>query len=152
MHSFSKHVQGRDIFTRQQMANEFKEAYKRLPVRCHLLENLANFKDLVHLVTRRVHGITRFQAFLISREGDWIVVTVKLKMHDDDWLGFSSNGKDVGSGPDFKPWRLMRFNAVRLEETPRYPLKEVPEEVIHQVEMRHEASWKKLAGAFPGGK
>ena len=134
------------------MAGEFQEAYKTLEVRCQVLENLANFKDLVALVTRRINGITNFQGFYIFREGAWIVVMVKLKMHDDAWLGFSSDGKEVGSGLGFKPWRLMRCTDVRLEEAPPYPLKKVPEEVIHQIEMRQEASWKRLPGAFPGGE
>ena len=52
----------------------------------------------------------------------------------------------------FKPWRLMRYTDVRLEEDPPYPLKKVPEEAIHQIEMRKEASWKRLPGAFSGGE
>eukprot|EP00904_Undaria_pinnatifida_P012014 jgi/Undpi1/7943/HiC_scaffold_24.g10415.m1 len=45
----------------------------------------------------------------------------------------------------------MRYTDVRLEEDPPYPLKKVPEEAIHQIEMRKEASWKRLPGAFSGG-
>eukprot|EP00903_Cladosiphon_okamuranus_P021646 g19900.t1 len=140
---------GEDIFSRQQMANEFQEAYQKVEVRRQILENMANFKDLVALVTRRIHLITNFQGFHLFREGEWIVVVVKLKMHDEDWLGFSSDGKKVGSGPDFKPWRLMLCNDMRLEEAPPYHLKEVPDEVINQVQMRQEASWMKLPGAYP---
>lgn len=134
------------------MANEFEEAYKAVEVRTQLLENLANFKGLVAMVTNRIPGITRFQGFHIVREGGWMVVTVKLKMHHDTWLGFSSDGKSVGSGSGFKPWRLMRCNAVRLEGTPPYQLKKVPDEVIHQVQKRQEASWLKLNAAYPGGE
>ena len=134
------------------MAAEFQEAYRKVEVRCQILENMANLKDLVTLVTRRIHLITKFQGFRLFREGDWIVVVVKLKMHHEDWLGFSSDGKKVGSGPDFKPWRLMRCNDVRLEETPPYQLKKVPDEVIHQVQLRQEASWARLPAAFPAGE
>lgn len=152
LRSFSRQVKGKDIFTRQQMANEFQEASKKVEVRCQVLENLANFKDLVALVTRRIHGITNFQGFHLFQEGDWIVVVVKLRMHHDDWLGFGSDGKEVGSGPGYKPWRLMRCTGVRLEEAPPYQLREVLEEVIHQVWMRQEALWTTLPGAFPAGE
>lgn len=134
------------------MAEEFREAYKKLPVQCEVPENLANFKDLVAPVTRRIPNITKYQAFQISRDGPWMVVTVKLRMHDDIWLNFSADGKEVGSEPSFKPWRIMRRTAVRLEEAPPYTLKDVPAMVIHQLKMRQEASWRKLASAYPGGE
>ena len=81
-----------------------------------------------------------------------MVVAVKRKMHEDVWSGFSEDGKEVGSGPGFRPWRLMRYNAVRLEEAPPYLLKKVPPEVIRNVQQRQEAMKKKLHANFPGGE
>ena len=77
------------------------------------------------------------------------MVKVKKKMHHDDWLGFSSDGKTVGSGEDFTTWRLMRERSVRLEETPPYLLKAVDAEIIHKIEIRQRASWTRLPAAFP---
>eukprot|EP00903_Cladosiphon_okamuranus_P018358 g16889.t1 len=147
---FSRAVKGRNIFTREQLGDTFKAAYKKVPVRWRTLENLGNFKDLSSPLTRKVYSITSFQAFLITREGSSLVVRVKKKMHDDNWLGFSEDGKPVGYGAGLTPWRLMHKNAVRLEATPDYELKTVPPEVIRQIEIRQQASWTKLPAAFPG--
>lgn len=132
------------MFTREHLAEFFESAYKTLPVKCRTLENLANFKDLVQPVTRRIPNITKFQAFNISKEGTAIVAKVKTKLHHDDWLGFSADGKTVGTGAGFTGWRLMRERDVRLEETPSYLLKTVDEEIIRKIQTRQEASWKRL--------
>jgi len=150
--SFSRSVAKQDVFTRQQLSEKFQEGYESLEVRCRTLENLANFKDLVAPVTNRIPNITKYHGFHIYREGLWMVLTVKLKMHDDVWLGFSEDGKEVGSGAGFRPWRLMRQSAVRLEEAPPYQLKTVPPEIIRQVKLRQEAMLKKLPSNFPGGE
>ena len=68
------------------------------------------------------------------------MVKAKKKVHHDDWLGFSSDGKTVGSREDFAAWRLMRERSVRLEETPPYLLKAVDAKIIHKIEIRQKAS------------
>ena len=103
-------------------------------------------------VTGRIYNISKFQACKISKEGSAIVVKVKKKVHHDDWLGFSSDWKTVGSGEDFASWRLMRKPSVRLEETPPYLLKVVDAEIIHEIEIRQKASWTRLPAAFSGGE
>lgn len=133
------------MFTRDHLAQYFEKAYVKLPVKCRSLENLANFKDLVSPVTRRIPNITKFQAFHISKEGSAILAKVKTKLHHDDWLGFSADGKTVGTGDGFTGWRLMRARDVRLEETPSYLLKTVDEEIIRKIQIRQEASWQRLA-------
>ena len=80
------------------------------------------------------------------------MVKAKKKVHHDDWLGFSSDGKTVGSGEDFAAWRLMRERSVRLEETPPYLLKAVDAKIIHKIEIRQKASWTILPAAFSGGE
>ena len=130
-------MRGRNVFSREHLAEVFESAYTTLPVKFRTLESLANFKDLVKPVTGRIYNIiSKFQAFKISKEGSAIVVEVKKKMHHDDWLGFTSDGKTVGSGEDFAAWRLMRERSVRLEETPPYLLKAVDAEIIHKIEIR----------------
>ena len=140
------------MFSREHLAEVFERAYTTLPVKCRTLESLANFKDLVDPVTRRIHNITKFQAFKISKEGSAIVVKVKKRMHHEDWLGFTGDGKTVGSGEGFTGWRLMRERSVRLEDTSSYLLKTVDAEIIHKIEMRQKASWTRLPAAFPGGE
>lgn len=151
LRSFAKAVKGVDIFTREELGDAFRRGYKKVPVQCRTLENLANFKDLVAPVTRRVPNITNYQAFKIYKEGPSMVVTVKKKMHHEDWLGFSEDGKTVGGGPGFSPWRLMHAHAVHLEATPPYELKLVQDEIIHRVDLRQQASWEKLPVAYVGG-
>ena len=145
-------MKGRNVFSREHLAEVFESAYTTLPVKCRTLESLANFKDLVKPVTGRIYNISKFQAFRISKEGSAIVVKVKKKMHHDDWLGFSGDGKTVGSGEGFAAWRLMRERSVRLEETPPYLLKAVDAEIIRKIEIRQKASWTRLPAAFPGGE
>ena len=94
-------MRGRNVFSREHLAEVFESAYTTLPVKCRTLESLPNFKDLVKSVTGRIYNISKLQAFKISKEGSAIVVKAKKKMHHDDWLGFSSDGKTVGSGEDF---------------------------------------------------
>lgn len=127
-------------------------AYSTLPVKSRTLENLGNFKKLVSPVTRRIPNITKFQAFQIYKEGSEILVKVKRKTHHSNWLGFTADGKTAGAGEGFNEWRLMLVGSVRLEKMPRYHLKKVDPNVIHQIELRQEASWKRLADAFPGGE
>lgn len=114
--SFARSVKGCAVFTREHLGEFFESAYKTLPVKCRTLENLANFKDLVQPVTRRIPNITTFQAFNITKEGTAIVAKVKNKLHHDDWLGFSTDGKTVGTGAGFRGWHLMRERDVRLED------------------------------------
>ncbi|CAN0235725.1 unnamed protein product [Ascophyllum nodosum] len=71
-------------------------------------------------------------------------------MHHEDWLGFTGDGKTVGSGEGITGWRLMRERSVRLEDTPSYLLEAVDPEIIHKIEMRQKASWTRLSAAFPG--
>ena len=80
------------------------------------------------------------------------MVKVKKKMHHEDWLGFTGDGKTVGSGEGVTGWRLMRERSVRLEDTPSYLLEAVDPEIIHKIEMRQKASWTRLSAAFPGGE
>lgn len=150
--SFARDVAGRNVFSREHLAEVFERAYTTLEVKCRTLERLANFKDLVKPVTRRIPNITQFQAFNISKERGSIVVKVKKKLHAEDWLGFSDDGKTVGNGQGYTAWRIMRTGSVRLEETPPYCLKEVDEAIIRKIEQRQQASWPRLAAAFPGGE
>jgi len=150
--SFSKAVKGRNVYTRVHLGEVFTGAYKKLRVRCRTLENLGNFKGLLTPAVRRVPGITRFQAFRISKEGSRMVVEVKRKMHHPNWLGFSPGGEEVGSGEGFEPLRILRSGAVRFHDTPPYELKRVDPEVIRQIEIRQTASQERLAAAAFGGE
>lgn len=152
LNSFSKGVKGRNVFSREHLGEVFEHSYRTVPVRSRTLENLGNFKGLVYGATRHVPGITGFQAFRISKEGPQIVVKVKRKMHHDTWLGFSPDGKTVGSGEGFAGWRILRVGAVRLEATPPFHLKDVDPEIIRHIEIRQRASWARLPASFPGGK
>ncbi|CAN0432499.1 unnamed protein product, partial [Pylaiella littoralis] len=147
---FSKGVKGRNVFSREHLGEVFEHSYRTVPVRSRTLENLGNFKGLVYGATRHVPGITGFQAFRISKEGPQIVVKVKRRMHHDTWLGFSPDGKTVGSGEGFAGWRILRTGAVRLEATPPFHLKDVDPEIIRQIEIRQRASWARLPASFPG--
>lgn len=149
--SFARAVKGCNVFSREHLAEFFARAYLTLPVQSRTLENLANFKDLVKPVTRRIHDITKFHAFRIHKEGSAVLVEVKEKVHHPNWLGFSADGKTVGTGEGFKGWRLMRVGSVRLEGAPPYLLKVVDPTIIRQIELRQQASWQRLPAAFPGG-
>ena len=138
--SFARAVSGRNVFSREHLVEIFASAYLTLSVKCRTLENLGNFKDLVSPVTHRVHNITKFQAFQIYKEGSDMLVKVKVKMHDSNWLGFSADGKTVGAGEGFNGWRIMRAGSVRLEGAPPYSLKVVHPNVIHLIEQRQRAS------------
>lgn len=152
MNSFAKAAKGRNIFTRSLLSGLLKGAYKYLPVSCETLKNLGNFKGLVRDVVRKIPLITHYRAFRIEMEGPAVVVSVKNFMHEAHWLGFSADGKGVGSGEGFKPHRLFYAGMVRLEGTPAYTLKEVDEFTIHQIEMRQGASHSRLAASFPGSE
>eukprot|EP00904_Undaria_pinnatifida_P006121 jgi/Undpi1/2639/HiC_scaffold_13.g06018.m1 len=147
---FARAVKGCNVFSREHLAEFFARAYLTLPVQSRTLENLANFKDLVKPVTRRIHDITKFHAFRIHKEGSAVLVEVKEKVHHPNWLGFSADGKTVGTGEGFKGWRLMRVGSVRLEGAPPYLLKVVDPTIIRQIELRQQASWQRLPAAFPG--
>ena len=67
--SFAKAVRGRNVFSREHLAEVFESAYTTLPVKCRTLESLANFMDLVKPVTGQIYNISKFQAFKILREG-----------------------------------------------------------------------------------
>ncbi|CAB1119301.1 unnamed protein product [Ectocarpus sp. CCAP 1310/34] len=147
----AKAVGGVEIFTREEVGDAFRRGYKKIQVKCRTLEHLANFKELVAPVTRRIPIITNYRAFKIYKKGPSVVVTVKKKMHHEDWLGFSEDGKTVGSRAGFRPWRLMHAHAVYLKATPPYELKLVQDEIIHRGDLRQQASWENLPVANAGG-
>lgn len=150
--SFSRGVKGQNVFTRRQLGKVFADSFTALPVRTRTLENMGNFKDLLAPFVRRTHGITRFQAYRISKDGSYITLEVKYKMHHDNWLGFSDDGREVGSGEGYKPLRILRSGAVLFENAPATTFKEVDPQIIRQIGIRQTASWSRVAASFPGGE
>lgn len=140
------------MFDRAHLADVFAESYKALPVRTRTLENMGNFKGLVAKAVRRIPGISGFQAFRVRKEGSYMTVEVKRKMYHDVWLGFTSYGREVGSGEGYSPFRILTSGAVRFENTPDYPLKVVDPDIIRQIGIRQQASWPRVAASYPGGE
>lgn len=152
LNRFAADVEGRNIFARSQLASILSAAYTAVPVRCRTLTNLGNFKGAIHGNVNRIHKISTFRAFRVSRSGHAIVVQVKNNMHDENWLGFSPNGKGVGTGDGFAPHRLFYASSLRIEGTPAYELKVVGQKTLELIKQRCVASRVRMPAAFPGGE
>jgi hypothetical protein len=138
----------RDIFTRQQQGEAFRESYKTLPVITTTLRNLGNFKSVFQGtgVVYRLPKITKARAFQLLRQGSHqVVVGMKEFMHHDEFTGMAADGSFVG-----EPHPFFVGGVPLVEEADPFPLKSVDEDTINKIHQRCQSLHSRVDALYPG--
>lgn len=148
--SFSAQCKKRMLFTREQQAQAFFDAYTEQRVFTTTLRSVGNFKEALRVGTRvrSIPGITKPRSFeLLSREPNQVTVGMKQYVHSPAYTGMDSDGNFEGS-----PIPLFISGIPLVEEAPAFMLKTVDAAMIDKIKQRYDASHSRVDAAFPHGE
>lgn len=146
--SFADACKKRDLFTRQQQAEAFRDSYRTLPVHTTTLRNLGNFKSVLqgNGVVSRLPKITKARAFQLLRHGQHqVAVGMKEYMHQADFKGMATDGSIEGD-----PHLLFVGGIPRVEDADPFTLKAIDEETIRRVTNRYQSLHQRVEALYAG--